>query len=261
MRRYSVTDVKKVLWNDVKIQFIFVERSRSNFCVHCIVTIAFIMTWPLCCEDLEVKGNRMGEARWGHLLNLWCQITHPHHWYIFSSGNQNVSHRLHLPLQPRLKAEWYFWDQQTLLCVQSQTFSQALWLNWYYIGSMRVKSSCGFFFSGSAWVQRGQRATRGQGSSRRRQHGTPGINIYATVLHHLCQAWGSTHPELYHLSLFAGAFGTEWGAWTCGKYFFIINIQHISYFKCLPIISGYLGSRAWGAYQELLVLRAHRDIM
>lgn len=102
----SCTGALLLMWKNVlffklllpecgKKQFIFVESSKSNFRVHCSVTVALIMTasllWRAWCESFSTR-----EAGKGHLVDLWCQTAHPHHRDVFSSDYRNVSLRLYL---------------------------------------------------------------------------------------------------------------------------------------------------------------------
>lgn len=161
----------------------------------------------------------------GISLDLWCQIAHPHHRYVLSSEYQNVKRRLYLLLQHRLKTEWYFWDQQTSLDVPSETLSQTLRLNWHYMRSRTVKSTLSFVSLRVNWGPEEIEGHQETGVLQekatwdlRYEHGCQ------PVLHHLPPVrffilFFFTHPEMCHLSLFAGASRKKWGTWIRGKYF------------------------------------------
>ncbi len=170
---------EKLFWHRWEKQFIFVESSKSNFCVHRTVTIALIMTGSLLWRA-PCWGRRMGEAGRRHLLDLWCQIAHPHHRYIFSSEYQNVNCRLYFfffssqiknrvvflgsagfaECEARLLAKHYDW---------TDIIWGAGWWSWH----------C-FFLPGPTRVTRRTRVTRGQGCYRRRQNGATGTSISAS---------------------------------------------------------------------------------
>lgn len=144
---------------DKKKQLIFAESSKSNFYVRCTVTTALItsvsLLWRPWCA-----GHRMGEAGRGHLLDLWCQIVHPHHQYVLSSEYLNVNCRLYLLFRHSCKIRAVFPGSADIAKCDHVAIdiTRTLRLNWHYLRSRTVKSTLGFVYSR---VNRGQEENQG----------------------------------------------------------------------------------------------------
>ena len=189
--------------------------------------------WPLLwlwasprCEELDVEGTEWERLDKGHLLDLWCQITHPHHPFVFSSEYQNVSRWLFFffPCR-RLKNGVVFLGSAGIADCNSFSAKHYGWTDIIWGAGWRSKLCFSYRVNRGHEENQGYQATgvkqeRAKWDQWYEQRCQPLLHLHLPPVL-LCEIW------LY----FIGASGKEWRTWTCGNYSLKIDIEFVYVYK------------------------------